>query len=137
MKKIRLIMMLTLSLIMVFGLSAQQYRSHYVNDNIHNKNYEKQIRKGVKNGLLTGKELRKLRIELAEIDRLKMKALRNGRISHREHRRIDHALLDFEKKLDKYLFNSHRTHKYKMKKRNSIKHRGGSAHRDYDYYYRR
>lgn len=135
MKKLKLFLLLTLSLLVVIGVNAQHHRSHYTSDRSSPRSIEKEIQKGINKGLLTKKEVRQLRADLHDIDRMKYKAMRNNRISKKEHRRIDHAIYEFELKLDKFLYNRHRNHKMDIRTRRSIKERGHSCERSYDYYY--
>ena len=122
---------------MLFPLlvNAQNYTT-VVSYGPHPENsIERQINRGIKSGQLTQDEVRHLRREYAQLNRMKEKAWRNGRMTHRERNRINQAQFEFDRLLDRYLHN----HKYVKTRKGYDKNRRHNDDRwddrDRNYYY--
>jgi hypothetical protein len=142
MKTIKLFLAAIMSVLFVFTLSAQKYTYHrVVKYHGPDRVITKKINKGIRSGELTKREVKDLRREYRQIEKMKRKAWRNGHLSRRERARINHAMYDFERLLDRYLHN-HRD-RYDRYDRYDRHHR--DRYRDdwdwyndddYDYYYK-
>jgi|GEM_PF-4784059 hypothetical protein len=135
MKKAKFIIATLLSVFILYGVDAQHRSFNCADDSGPDIRIEKKIKKGIRSGDLTRKEVRHLENELAYIDKLKRKAWRNGRLNNREESKIRKHMYKFDRLLDEYLYNRH----HRLNSRNSEKydHRNGTSRDDeYDFYYR-
>lgn len=117
MKKMRLIWIIAGFLAMGSFLSAQTYAAHQDHRQRGGDEFDWYIRKGVRSGELSDRELHKLRMEWKHVEHVKRQAYDHGRVTRREERRIWEAEKEFEKMLHVFMNNRERDHHRKYEKR--------------------
>jgi hypothetical protein len=105
MKTTKLLLSIIMGILLSFGLNAQVFTYHHSADHSPEQRISKKIKKGIRSGELSKREVKNLKKEYRKIENMKRKAWRDGYIDRRERRRINHAMYDFDLLLNHYLHN--------------------------------
>lgn len=135
MKRAKLILTALMSVLFFLSLNAQHYTVQYTNQSGDDYRLERKIKKGIRSGELSKKEVRKLKHELDKIEHLKRKAWRNGHLSRKERKRINHALNDFDRLFYKYMNNRKFRHRSHDRNYDRYDRWEDDYDTNYDYYY--
>ena len=137
MKKGKILLTVLTSLLFPWLLNAQIHTFAAVHSPNPEYQVEKKIKRGIREGRLTKREVKHLKREFRDIRNLQDRAWRDGDLSRRERKRIDHEMREFDRMLHHYLNNSERQRPHR-KDRNWDGEDWGWDDNDrdnYDYYY--
>lgn len=138
MKTTKILLTAIMSMFLVFGINAQSFTTYQVKYRGPDMRIDQKIKRGIRSGELTKREVKDLKHEYRKIEMMKRKAWRNGHLNRHEERRINHAMQDFNRLLDRYLHNrKDRKYRYDHQRDRYDNDWRWNDNDEYDYYHKK